>query len=122
MIKINLKVTNFQATPDIQNYLDKKLEKIGDIAERRQDEVILRVEIGKTTKHHKSGAVYRAEIETHVGGKDVRAVSEKEDIFAAIDEAKDELVRELVHNKEKEEALLKKGGRKIKDMLRRFYR
>src|SRR3989344_2303710 len=121
MIKINLKVTNMEATPDIRGYLDKKLGKIEDFAGRVQDEVILRVEIGRTTTHHQQGNVYRAEFQTHLYGKELRAVSEKEDLYQAIDEAKDEMIREIKSGKEKSETLLKKSGRAIKNAIRNFY-
>ena len=121
MIKTNLKITNFEATPDVREYLDKKLAKIVDIAKQHQEEVILRVEIGKNTEHHQQGEVFRAEIQTHVNGKDHRAVSEREDIFSAIDDAQEMLLQELLQNKKKNETLMKKGGRKLKEAIRKFY-
>lgn len=122
MIKTNLKVTNYNLTPDVQSYLDKKLEKIGEAAEQYQDETILRVEVGKSTDHHQKGDVFRAEIQAHINGRDHRSVSETEDIFTAIDEAKDTFLREMLRDKEKQETLVRKGGRKLKSMIQRFYR
>ena len=120
--KINIKYTNIESTPAIEEYLNKKLAKIGEFAEREQDEVILRVEVGKTTKHHQSGDVFRAEIQTHFSGQDFRAVTETDDLYAAIDEAKGEILREIKNNKAKKDTLLKKSGRRVKHMLKRFYR
>ncbi len=122
MIKTNLKVTNFNLTGDIRDYLDKKLEKIGELIEHQQDEVILRVEIGRTSHHHKHGDVFKAEITTYAAGKEHRALSEREDILTAIDEAKDELIRSITHHKKKSETLARKGGRAIKSMIRKIYR
>lgn len=121
MIKINLKVTNLDATPDMRSYLDKKLAKIETFAEKEQDEVILRVEIGRTTAHHKEGNVYRAEIQTYLMGKELRAVAEEEDLYKAIDTARDEIMREVANNKDKRDTLLKKGGRVAKNIIKRFY-
>ncbi|MAZ40546.1 ribosomal subunit interface protein [bacterium] len=122
MIKTNVKYTNYQATPDVELYLQKKLDKIGEVGEQYQDEVILRVEIGKSTDHHQKGEIFRAEIQTHVNGRDARAVSETEDIFTSIDEAKDKLVQEILKDKEKQDTLMRKGGRKIKNLLKGFYK
>lgn len=121
MVKINLKVTNMRMTPDVEEYVNKKLAKIEHLTENLQEEVILRVEVGKTTAHHEHGQIYRAEIQARVLGKDLRAVSEREDLLSAIDEAKDEFIREITHWKGKEAALFKRGARRIKALLQRWY-
>ena len=120
--KVNIKYTNLEPTPAIEEYLNKKLAKIGKFAEREQDEVILRVEVGKTTRHHQSGEIFRAEIQTRITGQDVRAVTERDDLYAAIDEAKEEILRELKNTKSKRDTTLRKSGRRVKHMLKRLYR
>jgi putative sigma-54 modulation protein len=122
MIKINLKVTNFEATPDVKLYLDKKLAKIKKFVDKKQDEVILRVEIGKTTEHHKHGEVFRAEIETHLLGKDFRAEATEEDLFAAIDKAKDDILREIKGSQEKSETIIRREGRRVKELIKKMYK
>lgn len=122
MIKINLKVTGMEASDAVREYLDKKLEKVGDFAEKEQDEVILRVEIGRTTGHHEKGDIFRAEINTRVLGQDFYAATELEDLYAAIDKAQEEILREIKRAKGKQEALVRRGGRRIKEILRKFYR
>jgi ribosomal subunit interface protein len=78
------------------------------------------VEVGKTTRHHKSGDIFRAEINLHTAGKDFYAVSEKGDLYAAIDEVKDEISRALVHHKGKSTTLMRKGAATVKNILRGF--
>lgn len=119
MVKTNLKLTNINHSDAIEKYLTKRLTKIERLLKNVQDEIILRVELEKTTDHHKQGEIFRAEIQTHVLGKNHRAEGVKEDIYSAIDEAKLALVRELTSEKGKKDTLLKKGGRRIKEMLRR---
>jgi len=121
MIKINLKVTNIEATPGIRAYLDKKLAKFENLAEKEQDEVILRVEIGRTSARHKEGDIYRAEMQTYLLGKDLRAVAEEEDLYKAIDVARDEMIREATNNKDRRDTIFKKSGRMAKNIIKRFY-
>src|SRR3989344_898199 len=116
MIKINLKVTNIEATPGIRAYLDKKLAKFENLAEKEQDEVILRVEIGRTSARHKEGDIYRAEMQTYLLGKDLRAVAEEEDLYKAIDVARDEMIREATNNKDRRDTIFKKSGRMAKNI------
>lgn len=121
-MKVNIKSTNFVLTPAIKDYIDKKLVKIENIVDRHEEEVLTSVEVGKTTKHHLRGDVYRAEIQLYFLGKKLRAVAQEEDIFAAIDKAKDQIEREVKGRKNREGTLLKKGGRAIKYILRRIRR
>ncbi len=85
---------------------------------REIEGVLVSVEVGKTTKHHKSGDVFRAEIRINAGGEEYYAVTETEDLYAAIDEAKDDIVRELTSSRKKALRLFRKGGQRIKNLLR----
>ncbi len=53
--------------------------------------VLANVEIGKPSRHHRTGPVFRAEINLTVGRKLLRAEATHEDLRAAIVEAKEEL-------------------------------
>ena len=52
----------FDFDPDIESYLDKKMESIEKIIDPNDTSIYCQVELGKTTNHHKSGDIYRAEI------------------------------------------------------------
>ena len=103
-------------TADIKDYLYKKLEHLNKFLDSKDESVLCEVELGKTTRHHKGGDVFRTEINLHIAGKNLRAVSETDELFASIDIAKDEMARELQLNKDKKVSLLKKGGAKIKNL------
>ena len=122
MFKINLKFTNMPSDDSLKGYLEKRLKKIVDIAGGMQEEIIFRVEIGKTKQHQKTGDIHRAEIQVFIGGKEFRVVTEEEGIRAAIDSARDSILRDIKNQKRKNVTTLRKGGRKIKEMLRKFYR
>jgi putative sigma-54 modulation protein len=116
-MNINIKATGIELTPAIRDYTEKKvlvIEKYFD----SNVETTAQVEVGKTTNHHKGGDVFRAEIKINGGGLDLYAFSEKDDLYAAIDLVKDELVRELKHAKGKNSKLFRKQQQAIKDALR----
>jgi ribosomal subunit interface protein len=120
-MKINLKGTGMEITPEISDYLEKRLMGIEKFLPASDDAFTLRVELGKTSNHHHSGEIFRAEINIYVGGKSFRAVSEKIDLNSAIDDVRDEISRELSSHKEKRISLVRRGGQKLKSMLRKFY-
>lgn len=117
----NIKVTNVELTPAISAYLDEKLSHLERfINEEVKDSVLAEVEIGKITRHHRAGEVYQAEINLSVQGKTFRAVATQEDLYAAIDVMKDEIISQIDASQKRHQTLVKKGGRAIKDMLRGF--
>ena len=72
------------------------------------------VEVGRTTYHHKSGDIFRAEINLSINGKMFRAESERDDLFTAIDEVRDSLEQEIKKFKTKKETIFIRGARSIK--------
>jgi putative sigma-54 modulation protein len=116
IMNINLQGTGVPLTPAISDYVAKKLEALEKFVEN-EGAVSADAEVGKTTDHHKSGDIFRAEVNLHVGGTIIRAVAEAEDLYAAIDAVKDELSEELRRHKDKRESMLRKGGETLKEML-----
>lgn len=116
MIVTNLKGTGISITPAINDYLEKRLSGLEKWLEG--SEYILDVELGKTTQHHKSGDVFKAEANLKLEGKQMYAVVEKEDLYAAIDELKDEIGRQIISGKEKKKTLFRRGAHKIKNLLK----
>lgn len=116
-MKINKKATNFSLTPAIDDYIDKKLETLEKFF-RDVSGALINVEVGKTTSHHKSGDIFKAEIHLMANGEEYYASAETEDLYASIDKVKDEIVRELTSKRKKALRLFRKGGARIKNMLR----
>ena len=124
-LTVKIKTTNLDFTPLIESYVREKiqmLEKFLKHYQRKSGELIFEVEIGKTTRHHKSGDVFRAEINFTAGDTNLRAEAVKDDLYAAIDKAKDEMRRELRRRKGRHMDLIRKGGAKIKDIAKGLYR
>lgn len=122
IMNINLKSTDIELTKEIKSYLEKKLEGVEKFLPKNNDDYITNVELGRTTEHHRAGDVFFAEINIHIGGKSFRAVSDRADLYSAIDDMKDEIARELGSDKEKRVSLLRRSGQKLKWLMRRFYR
>jgi putative sigma-54 modulation protein len=117
MIK-NIKATNITLTPAIDEYIDKKFSTFDRFIHASDTSAKCSIEVGKTTLHHKSGDVFKAEVNLHTAGKNFYAVSEKDDLYAAIDEVKDEIVRQITAHKDKSTTLMKKGALKVKNALK----
>ena len=91
----------------------KSLKKlIGD------DSVFATVELAKTTASHKSGDLFRSEIGFYYSNKDFYVASEKEDLYAAIDEMRDEIIREVTKIKGKTETIFRRGARNLKNIVK----
>lgn len=110
-------------TGDVSDYLQKKIDTLEKLIDRgggrgADDSVLCDVEIGRTSHHHKSGDVFRTEINIRTDGKYFRAVAEETSVQASIDEAKDQMARELSNFKSKQTTRLRRGGAAIKNLLR----
>ncbi len=118
-MKINIKATNFELTPAIKEYIEEKVGGLEKFIHHPDSSIQTWVEVGLTTRHHQKGDIYRAEIQISlphiVNG--VRVESEQEGLYAAIDDARDEMKRELIKIKEKGTTLVKRGARLFKKII-----
>ncbi|MDD5152698.1 MAG: ribosome-associated translation inhibitor RaiA [Candidatus Pacebacteria bacterium] len=118
-MQIKIKATGIELTSAIETYVEEKLQSVEKFAiEHQEENPLMEVEIGKSTNHHRSGDVFRAEVNMQVLGKHFRVTSEKSDLYAAIDDLRDELVRGLRSYKGKERTMFRRGARIIKKMIR----
>jgi len=116
-IKYNIKATNMELTDAIRAYVESKLAAIEKLVNPKDTSVYATVEVGKTTKHHKQGNIFRAEINIHIAGRDLRATSKREDLYAAIDEAKDEVIRRLRKVKTRRTDVVRRSAARMKKMF-----
>ena len=71
-MKTNVKATQMELTSAISDYLSKRLSALDKFVDPTDDSAMCYVEVGKVSHHHKSGDVFRAEINLHLGGKSFR--------------------------------------------------
>lgn len=116
-MRIDIKATNISITPSIVEYVDKKVNMLEKFF-RSGEDVLINVEVGKISKHHKSGEVFRAEIRIASSGRNCYAAVEADNLYAAIDEVKDEVAHELNSSRKRAIDLIRRGGAKIKNLLK----
>ena len=117
-MKTNIKATNITLTSELRDYIDKKLAGVEKFLDPNDTSIMCDVEVARTTSHHKTGEIFRAEFHIHIAGKYFTAVSEKDNINAALDEVKDEIIHSLKSYKTKKDTLFKRGSAKIKSILK----
>ncbi len=117
MINTNIKATNMELTGAITDYVNKRLVGIEKFV-KDEDKVLVYIEVGKTTNHHRQGDIFRAEFNVDISGNKFYTFSEKEDLYYAIDDAKEEIIRQITNNKDRKQTLFKRGAISVKKMLR----
>ena len=118
-MRIITKATNIEIQGTVADYLEKRLiQGLGKMIDPKDNSVLLEVELGRTTNHHKAGDIFRAEVNLNIGGERHRVVSEKSDLNSAIDEVRDLLLKNLERNKDKKITAIKKGGQEIKKIIK----
>ena len=111
-----------ELTPAISEYTTKKISQLEKFVASGDTSAAVDIEVGKTTAHHHAGDIFRAEFNLFVGGTQYNAASQKEDLYAALDDVKDEIARELSKTKTRTRDLARRGGAAIKDMVRGFFK
>lgn len=119
-MKINIKATNIELTDAIKNYINSKLKGIERFLKNDKEELIIQVEVGRTTKKQKKGDYFRAEFNAEISGKNYYVSSQKSNLYEAIDEAKDLLFRKMGYSKDKKRTLVRRGDKLIKKITRGF--
>jgi ribosomal subunit interface protein len=118
-MKINIKATGIDLTQAISDYVYKRLASMDKYLDKHNSgDAVAQVEVGKNTKHHKSGNIFRAEIHIIGANLDLYAVSEMEDLYAAIDVVRDEIIHNALQLKGKRETLARRGASMMKNMMK----
>ena len=114
---IQFKATNTEMIGELQDILEQKLHSLDKYIAEDKTDVTCQVEFEKVSAQN-SGVIYRVEVNLYIDGTLYRAESTETTFEEAIDEVRNELDKELRRSNKKRETLLKRGGRKIKEMMR----
>jgi len=130
-MKIIIKTTNVKLTSALRQYVQDKIDPLEKFVEdlfgkeyfnhffgKGKPKVEAWVEIGKTTRHHRKGLVFRAEVQLRFPGKSVRAEAFSGNVRTAVTQVKDELQRELKKYRGKAATLTKRKARVAKKALK----
>jgi len=96
-MKINIKTLNLDLTPALSQFIEEKIGSLSKFLKNydAESEVVINVEVGRSTMHHHSGDVFNAEINLDLPQKKLRSVAERNDARVAINEAKDIIKEEI---------------------------
>lgn len=93
-----IKATGVELTDAIREYVEKKVAML----EKHYQHIIgVAAEVDVTTHHHHKGMIYRAELNVSVPGKLIRVEKTSDNLYKAIDKAKDHMTLMLKGYKEK---------------------
>ncbi|HEY4499647.1 MAG TPA: ribosome-associated translation inhibitor RaiA [Candidatus Paceibacterota bacterium] len=102
-MRIQIEAKGFELTPSLTKFIEEKIGGLDRFIKRwdKDNSVITRVEVSKTTKHHQKGEIFYAEVNMDLPHKVLRVEETNNEIHTAIDRAKDRLKNEIVRLKEK---------------------
>ena len=115
---VKIKTTGYEMTSDVSEYLHEKIATLEKHVSLEGPPARCEVEVGRSVGHHVQGDVWRAEMQIVRSAERLRAEATGESVNAAIDAAKDELLRQLRHSKGKRFAAMRRAGKKVKDWMR----
>jgi ribosomal subunit interface protein len=105
-MKIDIVTKNITLDAPLQVFIDQKIGGLEKFIQNGPSSI--RVEIGKPSRHHRTGPVFYAEVNLTVGGKLLRAEATDKDLRTAIDKSRDELHLQIKKFKEKKKDLSRK--------------
>jgi ribosomal subunit interface protein len=117
----NIKATNIELAPELRAYLEKRFSSLAGVLDFNEPTLKVQIEIGRTTRHHGKGDIFRAEFNIRTHKDSFRIVREASDIHAAIDEARDSMEEELSRAKIRRISFVRRSRRAVKEMVRSFY-
>lgn len=116
---MNFKAKNIDLTDSIKQYAEDKISMLEKYIDIESDtNIFAELEIGKEVSDQHSGDIFISILNLEIGGELYRVESETDNLYAAIDEVKDEATRVLRKGKNKKRDLVRRGALKIKNMVR----
>lgn len=117
----NIKATNLTLTPELRGYVERRFESLAGLLDFNDPTLKVQIEVGRTTRHHDKGEVYRAEFNVRLRRGSFRSVAEGATIQAAIDDAREALETNLERAKKRSASFVRRSGRAMKDLVRGWY-
>ncbi len=103
-MRINIKATNLEITAPLKEYIDLKIGSLAKFVthiENQGIEVLMVVEIVRTSNHHSKGDVYEVRVNIDAPQNILRITEEGSDVRAILDVVNDKLKQMLVKYKER---------------------
>jgi ribosomal subunit interface protein len=96
MLKIDIHGEEMELTDAIVAAVNEKLGPLDKYLASVGTPKVLRVSVGKTTKHHNKGELFKADGELTIPGHYIHAEIVAEELYAAIDMLKDDLKNRIL--------------------------
>ncbi|HIP21947.1 MAG TPA: HPF/RaiA family ribosome-associated protein [Candidatus Pacebacteria bacterium] len=117
-MKIEIYAKDVEMTSKLEEYVEKKISSFDKILGGGDDERKCVFRIGKNTNAHTHGRIFFADVRVETPNKAYGAKIKGDTEYEVVDKVKDEILKKIRRHKNKENSLLKRGGRKIKELLR----
>ena len=114
---INTKATNMELTDAIRDYAEDKVLSLKKFVHKFEP-VKVSIEVADESGRHKQGPHFKCEFTVEVPGDLLRVEEYHEDLYAAVDKAKDELARQMRRLKGKIAAKQRRGEKLWKKVRR----
>ena len=102
MMKYILQGKNISISESIVSLVETKIKTLERFVSRFDPAVVeARIEVGKPSRHHRTGLVFYAEINLKIPGKSLRAEVTNLDLSLAVNEAFKEMERQIKDYKDK---------------------
>lgn len=111
--------TNMELTDPIRSYVEERLFSLQKLTQNFEP-VKIDVELADESGRHKQGNHFRCEFNCEIPGKMLRATYKHEDLYAAIDFARDDLRRQIFRTKGKLGAKQRRGENMWKRIRNKF--
>lgn len=109
---------HIDVAPTVEEYAKKKASTLSKFLD---DTSKFEICLSKESRHQKAEDAFIAEFKVFSMGEYVQGTGKAQDIYSAIDIAHDEIFVELSSKKDKKLTLWKKGGQKIKNLLKKGF-
>ncbi len=117
-MKTTLKQTDVKINAPEQKHIDQHIAKLKKMLVKYGTGVILDIEVGRLSRHHRKGQIYHAECNLTLPKKLLRAEADGQDIITAFETCRKELMREIDRYKTSKEEGNYRQARKLKKMSR----
>jgi len=119
-MEVRIKATDFDLTPETSEYLSERTSAIEKILGSESYTARLEIEIAKASGNQRHGDnAWKAEMNLmYPGGRTIRATNHAPNVNAAIDDAKEELVRQVRTEKQTHRRMIRQTGAAIKRWMR----
>ena len=118
-MQLQIKGLDMEVTDAIRDYVEQRISSLGKVIRLDDPLVRISVELGRATHHHKSDMqAYRTGVQVTAPGQVYFAEAYAPDLYASVDEVKDEMIRQISDAKSRSKSLLRRGGAMLKKLLR----